>query len=78
MKKINRITLFLIIFLSLQTNLLSQVPYFVDFKYILNESNAGKSAQNFLQNKLDSGIKDLQNKKNQFKKKKKKLSNKKN
>ena len=62
MKKINRITLFLIIFLSLQTNLLSQVPYFVDFKYILNESNAGKSAQKFLQNKLDSGIKDLQNK----------------
>ena len=73
MKKINRISLFLIIFLSLQTNLLSQVPYFVDFKYILNESNAGKSAQKFLQNKLDSGIKNLQNKEKSIQEEEKKI-----
>ena len=33
---------------------------FVDFKFILNESNAGKEAQKFLKNKLDKGIKSLQ------------------
>ena len=31
----------------------------LDFKYILNESVAGKKAQNFLKNKLDKGIKEL-------------------
>ena len=34
--------------------------YFVDFKFVLNESNAGKEAQKFLKNKLDKGIKSLQ------------------
>ena len=37
----------------------AEVPYFIDFKYILNQSDAGKKAQNFLKNKLDTGIKSL-------------------
>ena len=36
--------------------------YFIDFKYILNESNAGKKAQNFLKSKLENGIKKLKDK----------------
>ena len=36
--------------------------YFIDFKLILNESSAGKKAQNFLKSKLDNGIKNLRKK----------------
>ena len=37
----------------------SETPYFIDFKYILNESDAGKKAQNFLKKKLEKGIADI-------------------
>ena len=37
-------------------------PFFLDFKYILNESNAGKKAQTFLKNKLEKGFKDIKSK----------------
>ena len=57
MKLIKRIFVILIVFSSLQNNLLAQAPYFVDFKYVLNESKAGKEAQNYLKKKLDNGIK---------------------
>ena len=45
-----------------QTNLSADVPYYLDFKYILNQSDAGKKAQTYLKNKLDNGIKELQKK----------------
>ena len=51
-----------IIFLTLffvNLNLNADVPYYVDFKYILNQSTAGKKAQNFLKNKLEQGLKKL-------------------
>ena len=38
----------------------AEVPYFIDFKYILNQSDAGKKAQQALKNKLDNGIKKIQ------------------
>ena len=46
------------------------MPYYLDFKYILNNSIAGKKAQDNLQKKLKDGIKSLNSKKNLFKKKK--------
>ena len=51
--------IFLTIFLIFQVNLKADIPYFVDFKYILNQSNAGKQAQDYLKNKLTKGIKKL-------------------
>jgi len=51
-----------IIFLTLffiNLNLNADVPYYVDFKYILNQSTAGKKAQNSLKNKLEQGLKKL-------------------
>ena len=36
-------------------------PHFLNFKLILNKSDAGKKAQSFLKNKLDKGLKDLGN-----------------
>lgn len=40
----------------------AEIPYFIDFKFILNESDAGKKAQNYLKKKLDDGIKNLKSK----------------
>ena len=49
MKKIFFVT---IIFL-LSNNLKADVPYYLDFNYILNESVAGKKAQTTLKKKLE-------------------------
>ncbi len=43
----------LAIFFTFHSNLNSDVPYFVDFKYILNESKAGKEAQIYLKKKIN-------------------------
>ena len=55
--------IFFLVFLSLlKTNAFAETPHFIDFKYILNQSDAGKKAQTFLKNKLEKGIKDIQTK----------------
>ena len=59
MKKI--IFILIIFFLSFQ-NSNAGSPYFIDFKYILNESKAGKKAQEFLKSKLQNGLNDLKKK----------------
>ncbi len=55
---------FFIIFFTISFSqlLYAESPYFLDFKYILNESTAGKKAQVFLKNKLDKGIKSIKDK----------------
>tara|TARA_B100001559_G_scaffold317383_1_gene322511 strand:- start:40 stop:561 length:522 start_codon:yes stop_codon:yes gene_type:complete len=40
-------------------NLHAELPHFIDFQKILNESIAGKKAQNELKSKLDTSIKKL-------------------
>ena len=62
MKSYKNITFICIIFLFFQTNLTADVPYYLDFKYILNQSEAGKKAQAYLKNKLDNGVKGLKKK----------------
>ena len=62
MKFYKKITFIWIIFLIFQTNLSADVPYYLDFKYILNQSDAGKKAQTYLKNKLDNGVKALKKK----------------
>ena len=37
--------------------LFADIPHFLDFKYILNESDAGKKAQDFLKKKLEKWYK---------------------
>jgi len=39
--------------------LFAETPYYLDFNYILNESNAGKKAQTELKKKLESGLKSI-------------------
>ena len=52
--------------------LAADTPYFLDFKKILNQSEAGKKAQTFLKNKLDKGIKNIKDKEKNYKKKREK------
>ena len=62
MNLLKKIRFIILVILLSHSNLLADVPYFLDFKYILNQSDAGKKAQVFLKNKLDKGIKQLQSK----------------
>lgn len=48
--------LFIIIFLAFNQHLAAELPYYLDFKLILNQSEAGKKAQNILKKKLDNGL----------------------
>ena len=65
--------LILFILLSFNNNLFADLPYFLDFKYILNESSAGKKAQTSLKNKLDRGIKSLKDKEKSLQEEEKKI-----
>ena len=59
-----------------QTNLTADVPSYLDFKYILNQSEAGKSSR-FFKKKLDNGVKALKKKEKALQEEEKKLYNKK-
>ena len=54
-------------------SLMSETPHFIDFKLILNESTAGKKAQDFLQSKLNNGIKNLKEKEKKIQDEEKKI-----
>ena len=71
-KQINRI-LFIFILTFYSSYGYSEIPHFLDFKYILNESKAGKKAQDFLKSSLDKGIKDLKNVENKLQEEEKKI-----
>ena len=59
MKNLKYIFFLLFIYLLNINILYSETPHFIDFKYILNESNAGKKAQNTLKSKLENDIKKI-------------------
>ena len=66
-----------LIFISIHNIALSDIPHYLDFKYILNSSDAGKKAQNYLKNSLDKGLKNISEKEKKLLKKKKIISQKK-
>ena len=51
------IILFLILFIPLENKLLASDVYFIDYSKVMNESTAGKKAQNYLKNLLNSSNK---------------------
>ena len=72
--KIFKLTFLIIPLLFIFQNILySDIPHYVDFKYILNESDAGKKAQTFLKKKLNDGIKKIQNKQKSIQDEEKKI-----
>ena len=54
-------------------NLLADSIYYLDLKYVLNQSVAGKKAQDLLKKKLDKGIKELKTKETNLQNNEKKL-----
>ena len=42
-----------------QSNINAEIPHYLDFKFVLNQSEAGKKAQAALKKQLDDGIKSL-------------------
>ena len=72
MKSIKIIITSLILLFSFQAKLFAEIRY-VDFKYVLNESKAGKEAQIYLKKKLDNGIKNLKAKEKSIQEEEKKI-----
>ncbi len=70
MKKIIFSILFIIF---CNTTVLANLPHYLDFKYILNESDAGKKAQTFLKKKLENGFKSIKDKENKILEEEKKI-----
>ena len=62
MKRLITLSFFIFFILSLTTVIKADNPYFIDFKFILNQSDAGKKAQKFLKNKLEKGFKNINEK----------------
>ena len=68
-----KILLVLFIFFGINHSLFADNVYYLDFRYILNESDAGKKAQTTLKNKLEKGIQNLKNKEKKIQDEEKKL-----
>jgi outer membrane protein len=67
-----KILIFLVFFLNTQI-LLADSSHFIDFKYILNESNAGKKAQDALKSQLQNGLKNLKEREKKIQEDEKKI-----
>jgi len=72
-KLIKKFLIVFIIFIGFSNNSNANVPYFLDFKYILNQSDAGKKAQSYLKNKLEKGINNLKDKEKKIQQEEKKI-----
>ena len=72
MKKI-KIFLFSFTLIFLTNNLYADMPHYLDFKYILNNSVAGKKAQDSLQKRLKDGINSLNKKEKSLQEEEKKM-----
>ena len=53
----NIVVFFLILFIPMKTKLFASDIYFIDYSKVMNESTAGKKAQNYLKNLLTSSNK---------------------
>ena len=68
-----KITISFIILTLSSGNLSAEVPHYLDFRYILNQSEAGKKAQSFLKKKLTNGIDKVKKKETKLQEDEKKL-----
>tara|TARA_Y100000591_G_C21818765_1_gene692346 strand:- start:1308 stop:1829 length:522 start_codon:yes stop_codon:yes gene_type:complete len=71
--RLKKILVILIFFLFSQSILLAEAPHFLNFKQVLNESVAGKKAQDYLKNKLENGIKTIRTKEKKIQEEEKKI-----
>ena len=69
--KLIKLILFFVIFTF--TSVIADTPYFIDFKYVLNESVAGKKAQKDLKSQLEKGLEQLKSKEKKVQEDEKKI-----
>lgn len=72
MKLLLKISFIFFLFSSIN-QAFSDVPYYIDFKYILNSSVAGKKAQDELKKRLEQGVASLEKKEKTIQEEEKKL-----
>ena len=65
--------IFLLLIIINFSNLKAEVPYILNFNFVLNESVAGKKAQDFLKKKLENGLKKLKEKESKIQEEEKKI-----
>ena len=65
--------LFIFIFIILNQQILKAETYYLDFKYIIDQSVAGKKTNQALKNELDQGVKKLKTKEQQLQKEEKEI-----
>lgn len=70
MKKLVLYSIFLIF---LQSQSYADLPRYLDFKYVLNNSEAGKKAQSFLKKKLEVGFSKIKDKEKKIQDQEKKI-----
>ena len=64
----------IVLFLITPSSLIfADIPHYLDFKYILNSSDAGKKAQDFLKSTLESGLKNISKKEKRLVEEEKKI-----
>ena len=68
-----RIFLFFLILSFSNSNVVADMPHYLDFKYILNNSTAGKKVQDTLQKRLKDGISSLNKKEKSLQEEEKKM-----
>lgn len=73
MKKLSKIFLILSFLTLYNQNLPAELPFYLDFKFILNESVAGKKAQKDLKNKLENGLSEISKKEKNLQSEEKKI-----
>ena len=73
MKYLKNIVFIFFLIILTSNNLYSDIPHYVDFKYILNKSKAGAEAQSYLQKKLKEGLKTVKEKEKKIQEEEKKI-----
>ena len=73
MKKISKILLIISFLTIYNQNLSAELPFYLDFKFILNESVAGKKAQKDLKSKLENGLSEISKKEKNLQSEEKKI-----
>ena len=73
MKNLTKFIILTFVIFNIDKSVFAEIPRFVDFKIILNQSEAGKKAQNFLKNKLDKGIASIRDKEKKIQDEEKKI-----
>ena len=69
--KISKLLILIIVIFT--TNVNADSPFFIDFKYVLNESTAGKKAQADLKSQLEKGVAKLNKDEKKLQEEEKKL-----